>query len=253
MGAKAVTDFIKVHLAKLLEAIPGIGTALGGIFGSSSGIGGAIGGSSGGGIPGAIGGSTGGAGGAIGSAVGGGASNLAGWISAGAGIATAVSSVIGNFQAAKQETTLNAIEESTRYSKAYNLLGVTLALEYWPKIAGIHDFLWTTGITAWTETTAEIQGAKDYLRDLIFKTGDMLNIALTTRDYTIATYELLRDNFTIPSVSGPSMALATVGGGSRVSAGSTIVIDLRGSTISDDAVAERLAQRITDRIRTVVR
>lgn len=251
VGAKAITDFIAIHLGKLLSAIPGVGKALGGIFGSAGGIGGAVGGSSGsGGIPGAIGGSTGGSGGAIGSAVGGGASNLAGWISAGAGIATAVSSIIGNFQAAKQETTLNAIEESTRYSKIYDLLMVTMALEHWPYIRGIHDFLWNQGITTWAEGIAETQELKMYVRDLIFKMADLLQFTLTIRDHAVATYELLRGGLSMPNISLAS-PMATVSG---VAAGGMVInIDLRGSTISDDAVAERLAQRITDRIRSVTR
>lgn len=70
---------------------------------------------SGGTIPGLGGGSNpsapgaGGAGAAAGGAL--------GWVSAIGSVATAVSSVISNFQLARQEDTLNAIEESTRYLK----------------------------------------------------------------------------------------------------------------------------------------
>lgn len=61
---------------------------------------------------------TGGGGGAggMGSAVSGG---LTGWISAISGAVTAISSVIGNFQMAHMETSLNAIEHNTRYTMMY--------------------------------------------------------------------------------------------------------------------------------------
>ena len=62
--------------------------------------------------------SAGGAGGGAGAALGG-ASSLMGTITAIAGVGTMISSIIGNFQAAKQETTLNAIEHNTRYSMMY--------------------------------------------------------------------------------------------------------------------------------------
>lgn len=254
VGARAITDFIKNHISALMEAlggllsrIPVIGDALGGVFGKA---GGAIGGTAGG-VGGSVGGAAGGVGGVAGGAAGAGVSNLAGWISAGAGIASAISGIIGNFQNARQETTLNAIEESTRYSKAYDLLSVTLALEYWPSLKSIDNFLWTAGIQVWTETVSEIQTAKSYLRDLIFKSADMLNIALVTRDYTIATYELLRDGLTMPNVSVAPLAFA--GRPALAAGGMTVNIDLRGSTISDDAAADRLAERITSRIRSVVR
>ena len=46
-------------------------------------------------------------------------SGLAGVVGAVGSVVTAVSSIISNFQLAKQETTLNAIEESTRYVKIW--------------------------------------------------------------------------------------------------------------------------------------
>lgn len=252
VGAKAITDFIKNHIGALLEALGGllsrlpvIGDALGGVFGR---VGGAVGGTTGGGVAGSVGGAAGGVGGAAG-AVGSGASSLAGWIAAGAGVASAISGIIGNFQNARQENTLNAIEESTRYSKAYDLLSVTLALEYWPFLKSIDNFLWTAGIQIWTEAVSEIQVAKDYLRDLIFKAADMINIALVTRDYTIATYEMLRDGLTMPNVSLAPLVVT----GSAAPGGITVNIDMRGSTISDDATARRIGQMITDQIRSVIR
>lgn len=118
----AVAKFIANELADLLS-----GKGLGGVMDSlkeigktakdvfTSGGGGAA--SAVGGAPsaGAGAGGGGGAGGA-GSAVSGG---LTGWISAISGAVTAVSSIIGNFQQAKMETTLNAIEESTRRTLLY--------------------------------------------------------------------------------------------------------------------------------------
>src|SRR6185369_7605054 len=58
-------------------------------------------------------------GGGAGSAVGAVAGGLTGWVTAISGAVTAISSVIGNFQMAKMETSLNAIEHNTRYTMMY--------------------------------------------------------------------------------------------------------------------------------------
>lgn len=113
----AISGFITGAIKDLLG-----GEGLGGIFGSLTKIGdkfgdifGKTGGieSAAGGVPG-VGGAGGGAGGAGGAAAGAG---LAGTIGAIGSVASAISGIIGNFQMAKMETTLNAIEESTRYLK----------------------------------------------------------------------------------------------------------------------------------------
>jgi tape measure domain-containing protein len=98
----------------IIDQVKNAGKAITDIFGNG-GVGAVAGGGSGiptgggGGIP----GGGGGAGGA------GSAGSLAGTISAIANVGTLISSVIGNFQNARQETTLNAIEHNTRYSMMY--------------------------------------------------------------------------------------------------------------------------------------
>jgi hypothetical protein len=137
-GAKAITDFVSKHLKTLIDAldeilrkIPIIGRALDAVFGKRpSNIPGVPGTPTPGGAP------TippfptptpppeptptptprppgGGVGGTIGQFLSGG---LLGNIFAGA---TAVSSIIGNFQQAHQETSLNAIEHNTRFSMMF--------------------------------------------------------------------------------------------------------------------------------------
>ena len=82
----------------------------------------------------------GGAAGAAGAAP---AAGLAGIVTAVAGVVTAISSVIGNFQMAKMETTLNAIEHETRYAQIHLLHiledGVN---KYLPKLDSMNGFLW---------------------------------------------------------------------------------------------------------------
>jgi tape measure domain-containing protein len=116
---KAIGDFISGALSDLLG-----GKGLGGIMDRLKDIGGAFkdvfsagsaassGGSGGGSIPTGGGGGGGGVGGAV-------ASGALGWVSAIGSVGTMISSIIGNFQMAKQETSLNAIEHNTRYSMMY--------------------------------------------------------------------------------------------------------------------------------------
>ena len=96
----------------LLGALGKVGKAIGGIFG-----GGASGAASG--AAGAAGSAASGAGGAASGAASGGASGVLGAIGVGAGVASAISGIIGNFQMARQETTLNAIEGNTRRSMLF--------------------------------------------------------------------------------------------------------------------------------------
>lgn len=252
VGAKAITDFIANHLSKLLDMIPGIGKALGGIFGGVGSAAGSIGGAAGS-AGGAIGGAAGGVGGAaggIGGAAGGAASGIVGAIGAAGAVVGAVSSIIGNFQMKGMNKSLELIEKSTRYSEAYNLLGVTLALEYWPGIKDIHDFLYSHAMAIWSETVAEIQMLKDYVRDLIFKAADMVQFQLAMRDYASATYDLLRGGLSMPNINIAS-PMATVSG---VAAGGVVVnIDLRGATVTDDELVSRVGRELTNRLREIVR
>lgn len=107
-------------LGGVLDSLKEIGSAMKSIFGGASTAANAAGNAAGaaGGAGNAAGGVA-GAGGAAGSAASGAlgtASMITGIVT---GIVTAVSSVISNFQLARQENTLNAIEESTRYVKIW--------------------------------------------------------------------------------------------------------------------------------------
>jgi hypothetical protein len=122
---KAVEEFVANTLADLLS-----GKGLGGVLSTLKEIGtaatSAFSGankafettSPAGGLPGIPGGGGGGGapGGGAGSVV---TSGLTGWIGAISGAVTAISSVIGNFQMAKMETTMNAVEHNTRYTMMY--------------------------------------------------------------------------------------------------------------------------------------
>ena len=118
-ATKALGDFISGALADLiggkglggvLDRITSIGEGFSKVFEGGASAAGGAGSIPGGGAPSIPGG--GGAGAAIGS-------GLAPWISAISGAVSAISSVIGNFQMAKQETSLNAIEHNTRYTMMY--------------------------------------------------------------------------------------------------------------------------------------
>jgi tape measure domain-containing protein len=100
------------------DILPSVGRSLAGVFGKSAdsiadaagkaeGAADKIGGAQ---VPG-------GGGGGGGAAAAG--SGLAGIVSAVGSIGTMISSIVGNFQMAKQETSLNAIEHNTRYSMMY--------------------------------------------------------------------------------------------------------------------------------------
>ena len=66
-------------------------------------------------------------------------SGLVGIIGAGAAVAGAVSSIVGNFQFAHMNTALGRIEESTRYAKSYLLQLVNEAQLWWPRLNDIHN------------------------------------------------------------------------------------------------------------------
>lgn len=97
-------DLLQIMFKTLLDPLEkGIGAALGKITGIGSSAGGAAGGAAGGG-------------GGIASALGS-ASSLTGIVTAISSVGTMISSIVGNFQNARLETTMNAVEESTRYLK----------------------------------------------------------------------------------------------------------------------------------------
>lgn len=127
IGAAAVSKFVEPFLNALTgpeglitKGINILLDKLGILDGIFGGLGG---GAAASGVGSAVGGVASGAGSAadgIGSAVTGAiAQGALGWVGAIGGVASAISGIIGNFQMARQENTLNAIEESTRYSKMY--------------------------------------------------------------------------------------------------------------------------------------
>lgn len=149
---------IATKLSGLLTAIPGLGKALGGLFGGAAGgVAGSVAGQAAGGIAGGVAGNT--VGSAVGSVAGAGISTAAGiggqaagaaaqvGISAVAGIVTgaisAVSGVIGNFQMAGMNKSLDLIEKATRYSEAHLLHLLEKNNEFLPQLANIHDRLMT--------------------------------------------------------------------------------------------------------------
>lgn len=129
----------------LKDSIKGVGEIFKGIFGKGgsieqdaknagdavSGIGGGAGQAAGG---------AGGAGGAAGSAA---SAGLTGWISAISGAVTAISSVIGNFQMAGMNKTLDLIERYTRFSEIHlkHILEDDLN-KYLPVLDAINGYLW---------------------------------------------------------------------------------------------------------------
>jgi TP901 family phage tail tape measure protein len=185
-ATKAIADFITGAIKDLLG-----GKGLGGVFDSLKDIGKAAtdifqkGGDVAGAAPGvpAAGGGAGGAGGA-GSAV---SAGLTGWIGAIGSAVTAISSVISNFQQAKMETTLNAIEESTRRTLLYvgdrgdgGILGqafrIASALEFGPLVVVMEDFRnkffdWTGVINPMVETIRntlwDVAGYSQHVSELL--------------------------------------------------------------------------------------
>ena len=199
----------------LKDAVKGVGDIFTGIFGKGGSIekdaanaSGAIGGIGG------SGGAGGGGGGAAGTAGAAAGAGLAGIVGAVAGVVTAISSVIGNFQMAKMETTLNAIEHETRYSQIHLLHiledGVN---KYLPKLDQINGYLWdhfNDAFASLMSTTEDILTAvgkfqfpldwtmkfTDMNRQTLYEIRDALydisGYLLTTRDNTT----MMKDKFT---------------------------------------------------------
>jgi hypothetical protein len=107
-------DLLNIMFKVLLDPLEkAIGKVLGGVFGGA----GSAAGTAAGGAASAGGSAASGAGGAASGAAGAVGSSLTGILTSVFTGLTAASSIFGNFQAAQSETTLNAIEESTRYLK----------------------------------------------------------------------------------------------------------------------------------------
>ncbi len=116
-----------------------------------------------------LGGAAGSAGGAGGSVAGAAGNSVSAIVSAVASVGTLISSVIGNFQMAKQETTLNAIEESTRYIK-----------------------IWTgEGSNSMHENLGYIKEYTGYLNTSVDAIGGRMNDAVTYLGYINTTTDAL--------------------------------------------------------------
>jgi len=111
-------------------------------------------------------------------------------VTAVASVATAISSIVGNFQMAKMETTLNAIEESTRYVKIdFHGRFMDMVNAYYPHlnqdsfhydvlIPSINEIANETrdkGLGTWRaviDVKNELITVKDFFHDLIFAQND---------------------------------------------------------------------------------
>jgi tape measure domain-containing protein len=122
------------YLKTVLDHLGSIGKLIEKVFGIGASVpsGGSSGGSS---IPGVGGG--GGASGAAGAL----GSGLSGALTAAFTGVTAVSSIIGNFQNAHQETSLNAIEHNTRYAEIRTANIEGYVVQYMPRLNDIHQRL----------------------------------------------------------------------------------------------------------------
>ncbi len=146
------------HIGDLLSKLPVVGGLLGKVFGTTPSVGGSIPIPTGGGtdvsklplpIPGTPGNTpptlpgppTGGVPGVPGGGAGSVAGGALGIVNAVTGVVTAISSVVGNSQMAKMETTLNAIEESMRYTKGYALQIITELQTWLPDVHEIYMYL----------------------------------------------------------------------------------------------------------------
>lgn len=123
-AAQSITRLlIEGALTKLTSKLLDVGGLMGKVFGGATSVGGSVfsaASSAGGSVAGAagsIGGGAAGAAGSVGGAVASGGTTAI--VGAVAGVVSAVSSVIGNFQMAHMNTALGRIEESTRYVKIW--------------------------------------------------------------------------------------------------------------------------------------
>ncbi len=206
----AIADLIDKGINALMGALDGVigkltGTggvqsameaAFGGISGGAGNTAGAAAGG-GGSIP-----TGGGGGGGGGASAAGGAMGMVNMIT---GIATAISSVIGNFQMAKMETSLNAIEHNTRYTMMYvgeradgGILGqmfrVVEALEFGAgtfAVQQIRDKL--LGDTGITPMKLNLDGIKESTAASVVKQNDANGMLLTIRDEITRLVTLIQD------------------------------------------------------------
>ncbi|CAB4184916.1 Caudovirus, tape measure, N-terminal, partial [uncultured Caudovirales phage] len=152
-------DKLLAGLGKVLSKIPG----LGGVFGG----GGSAAASKAGGTFGDMGGVT--------SAAGSAASGVMGVVGAVGAVVGAVSSIIGNFQMAGMNKTLDLIEKEVRYSQIHLLNTLNKANEYWPYLKQIHENTWGMHPDrAGTRASVDFNVSPSFMRDLVNEVGRAL-------------------------------------------------------------------------------
>lgn len=179
------------------------------------------------------GGGSGGSGGGGGSSAG---SGLAGTITAFASVGTLISSVIGNFQNARQENTLNAIEESTRYTKIATL-------------EGPYSIVQNTGFTReyLTYVNKSLDTIKDYWSALA--PGDLLASIKkidSNAGYIIAkldSWDSWVGNISDRAIEQTAL-LATINSTMAAFASRPNVFNISGNTVLNDGDVGRLADMI---------
>lgn len=157
--AAFVDQTIHAGIKSLISGLFGVEGAVGSLSKAFGGLGGTIssifgGGGGGGGVSGAMSGLAGGVTGIIG-AIG--------------SMGSMISGIIGNFQNARMETTLNAIEESTRYVKSYlrdNI--IPMAQQYWPRLDNTVQLIRLEGIENTLNKIAESGvGQGNFMVDMV--------------------------------------------------------------------------------------
>lgn len=161
--ADSISKFVQNELKSLIDGLNDAGLKAGSLFKKIPGQGGGVpsaggAGSGSGGVPGAGGGT------------GGGFGFNPGTIDMVSGIGTLVSSIIGNFQMAHQETTLNAIEHETRFSQIHLSYILGRVNEYLPKLGEISEYLWSKQ-SAWFQV---LSGQLETISFNTLRIGDLM-------------------------------------------------------------------------------
>jgi TP901 family phage tail tape measure protein len=153
-------------------------------------------------------------------------SSLTGIVGAAGAIASAISGIIGNFQNARQETTLNAIEESTRYTMIY---------------IGKQDqsVLWSTQTTAerLNYVNASLDTLKNNMLDWLQPVPTFLADVAQQLHYAVPRLDQIGDSVTWGSASDK--------------AAESILSDIRDAARNDSVAREQL--NLLAQIRDAVR
>lgn len=210
-----IDDLVNQGISKLTDA-------LGGVFGgggSSGGVSVPTGGGSGGGVP------TGGGGGGGGGGLGG----VAGTIDIVSSVATAISSIISNFQLARQENTLNAIELENRQAK--DLLRDQVRPALW-QIAESVSF--GPGVKA----AEEGRDALVFMKDTIIPSLDTIKGTLSDifGQLQFANASLDQIKVTLDPGSLPSDSFY---------GGPPVVVNVEGSVVAEEQLAQSVAAALS--------